>query len=180
MSRQGRKVCLLDADLGMANIDVLCNLTPKITLQHVVMGRCQLTDVILVGPGGFRLIPGASGVAGMADLRSRHRAILLKQLVALERVADDIIIDCAAGISSNVLAFAAAAHTTLVTTTPEPTAVTDAYGMVKSLLQQAPHARVELIVNRGAIGALKSALVFAVLLVMSAGAASAQIVTTPR
>ncbi|MDY7107391.1 MAG: MinD/ParA family protein [Planctomycetota bacterium] len=150
LSRLGRKVCLLDADLGMANIDVLCNLTPRLTLQHVVAGRCRLADVMLLAPGGFRLIPGASGVVGMADLNGRQRGGVLQQLVALERVADIIIIDCAAGISANVLAFAAAAHTALVTTTPEPTAVTDAYGMVKSLLRRAPRARVELVVNMAA------------------------------
>lgn len=147
LSQMGRKVCLLDADLGLANIDVLCNLTPRLTLQHVVAGRCRLTEVMLLGPGGFRLIPGASGVAGMADLSGRQRDLVLRQLALLERVVDVIIIDCAAGISANVLAFAAAAHTTLITTTPEPTAVTDAYGMVKSLLRRAPGARVQLVVN---------------------------------
>lgn len=150
LSRLGRKVCLLDADLGLANIDVLCNLTPRLTLQHVVTGRCRLPEVMLLAPGGFRLIPGASGVAGMADLNGRQRGRVLQQLVALERVADIIIIDCAAGISANVLAFAAASHLALVTTTPEPTAVTDAYGMVKSLLRRAPQARVELVVNMAA------------------------------
>ncbi|NNF43326.1 MAG: MinD/ParA family protein, partial [Phycisphaerales bacterium] len=147
LSRRGRKVCLLDADLGMANIDVLCNLTPKLTLEHVVTGRCRLVDAMLLGPGGFRLIPGASGVSGMADIGARHRAIVFQQLAALERAADILIIDCAAGISANVLAFATAAHTTVVTTTPEPTAVTDAYGMVKSLLRRSPDAQTRLVVN---------------------------------
>lgn len=147
LSLMGRKVCLLDADLGMANADVLCNVTPKRTLQHVVAGRCRLVEVAVIGPGGFRLIPGASGVAAMADLGRRQRAGVLEQLAAIERVADDIIIDCAAGISANVLAFAAAAHRTLVTTTPEPTALTDAYGMIKSLLRQAPASRIDLVVN---------------------------------
>jgi flagellar biosynthesis protein FlhG len=147
LARMGRKVCLLDADFGMANADVLCNLTPKLTLQHVVTGRCRLADVALLAPGGFRLIPGASGVSGMADLGPGQRGMVLEQLVALERVADVIIIDCAAGISANVLAFATSAHTTLVTTTPEPTAVTDAYGMVKSLVRQDPRAHIHLVVN---------------------------------
>jgi flagellar biosynthesis protein FlhG len=147
MSQMGKKVCLLDADFGLANIDVLCNLSPRQTLQHVLTGKCRLADVMLLGPGGFRLIPGASGVAGMADLGSRHRALVLQQLLALERAADVIILDCAAGISANVLAFAAAAHTTLVATTPEPTSVTDAYGMVKSLIRQSSDANVRLVVN---------------------------------
>jgi flagellar biosynthesis protein FlhG len=147
LSGLGQKVCLIDADLGMANADVLCNLTPRRTLLHVVTGRARLADVALLGPGGFRLIPGASGVSGMADLGERQRSLVLRQLAALERAADIILIDCAAGISANVLAFAAAAHTTFVATTPEPTAVTDAYGMVKSLLRRAPNAQVRLVVN---------------------------------
>ena len=147
LSRLKRKVCLLDADLGLANVDLLCNLTPKRTLEHVVKGQCRLTEVMLLAPGGFRLIPGASGVAGMANLSDRERAVLLGQLAVLERVADVIIIDCAAGLSANVLAFAGAAHTAVVATTTEPTAVTDAYGMVKSLLRQSPKADVRLVVN---------------------------------
>jgi flagellar biosynthesis protein FlhG len=147
LSSLGRKVCLLDADLGMANADVLCNMKPTRTLQHVVTGRSRLAEVMLLGPGGFRLIPGASGVAGMADLGPRERGLVLQQLAVLDRVADIIIIDCAAGISANVLAFAAAAHTTLLATTSEPPAVTDAYGMVKSLVRVAPEARMQLVVN---------------------------------
>jgi flagellar biosynthesis protein FlhG len=147
MSRMGRKVCLLDADLGLANADVLCNISPHLTLQHVVTGRCGLTDVMQVGPGGFRLIPGASGVSAMADLGRGPRTHVLRQLAMLERVADVIIIDCAAGIGAVVLAFAAAAHTTLITTTAEPTAVTDAYGMMKSLVRRAPDAGAHLLVN---------------------------------
>ena len=68
MTQRGLKVCLLDADLGMANADVLCNLQPRMTLEHVVAGKCRLTDAMLLAPGGFRLIPGASGVSRIADL----------------------------------------------------------------------------------------------------------------
>lgn len=150
MAQRGMKVCLLDADLGMANADVLCNLQPRLTLEHVVGGRCRLADAMLLAPGGFRLIPGASGVARIADLRSTQRAELLGQLSALERVADVIIIDCGAGISSNVVGFAASAHTVVVATTPEPTAITDGYGMIKSLLTQVPDLVIHLVVNMAA------------------------------
>jgi flagellar biosynthesis protein FlhG len=143
----GRKVCLFDADFGLANADVLCNITPRLTLQHVLAGRCRLADAMQLAPGGFRLIPGASGVAGMADLGSRQRSLVLHQLALLERAADVILIDCAAGISENVVALAAAAHTTLVCTTPEPTAVTDGYGMVKRLVNRDRDARIKLVVN---------------------------------
>jgi flagellar biosynthesis protein FlhG len=147
LSGLGLRVVLLDADLGLANADVLCSLTPRQTLDHVVAGRCRLRDVALAAPGGFRLIPGASGVARIADLAPRQRAELLRQLGALEQVADVILIDTGAGISENVLTFAGAAHTVLVVTTPEPTAMTDAYGMIKTLVGFCPHSDAKLVVN---------------------------------
>lgn len=147
MSGMGLKVCLLDGDLGLANADVLCNLSPRLTLEQVVSGKCRLIDAAMLAPGGFRLIPGASGVARMADLGPAARQVLLEQLAALERVADVILIDCGAGISSNVIGFAAAAHTVLVATTPEPTAITDGYGMIKSLFSQVPDSNITLVVN---------------------------------
>lgn len=147
LSRIGLKVALLDADLGMANADVLCNVTPKLTLEHVVAGKCKLWEAMLLAPGGFRLIPGASGVARMTELSEQHRRSLLQQLAALERVADVLIIDTGAGLSRNVLTFAAAAHTTIITTTPEPTALTDAYGMIKALVSRWPNVQIELVVN---------------------------------
>lgn len=147
LTRLGKRVCLLDADLGMANIDVLCNMSPRVTLQHVVTGRCRLVEAMSMAPGGFHLIPGASGVTGLAELGAMQRRLLLEQLVALERAADILVIDCAAGISANVLAFATAAHLTLVATTPEPTALTDAYGMIKSMVREVPDSRLRLVVN---------------------------------
>lgn len=147
LSQMNLKVCLLDADLGTANADVLCNLSPRQTLEHVVNGQCRLWEAMQLAPGGFRLIPGASGVANLADLGAAPRRALLQQLAALERVADVIVIDTGAGINTNVVTFAAAAHTTLVVTTPEPTAVTDAYAMIKTLFGRAPQANVELVVN---------------------------------
>jgi flagellar biosynthesis protein FlhG len=147
LARMGQRVCLLDADLGLANADLLCGLTPKLTLEHVVAGRCRLAEAMLLAPGGFRLIPGACGVARLADLGGGQRLALLEQLVGLERVADTVIIDTAAGLSTNVLAFAAAARRVLVATTPEPTAMTDGYGMIKALTARAPGARVDLVVN---------------------------------
>ncbi len=147
LARLGRRVCLLDADLGLANADVLCNLTPRLTLEHVVGGRCRLADAMLNAPGGFRLIPGACGVARLADLDGAGRGDLLEQFEALDRVADSLVIDTAAGLGANVLAFAAAAGRVLVVTTPEPTAMTDAYAMIKALAGHAQGLRIDLVVN---------------------------------
>jgi flagellar biosynthesis protein FlhG len=147
LAQLGQKVCLIDADLGLANADVLCNLAPRVTLEHVLAGKCRLAQAAMMAPGGFRLIAGASGVARLADLASQQRQNLLEQLAALERAADCILIDTCAGISANVLGFAAAAHRVIVVTTPEPTAMTDAYGTVKSLFARSPRARIDMVVN---------------------------------
>lgn len=147
LAQMKQRVCLLDADLGLANADVLCNLTPKVTLADVVAGRFRLAEAMLPAPGGFRLIPGASGISRMADLRSDQRLDLLEQLSILEEVADILVIDTGAGISSNVLAFAAAAHSVIVVTSPEPTSITDAYGTVKALVNRRPEVNIQLLVN---------------------------------
>ncbi len=147
LAQLGRRVCLLDADLGLANVDVLCSLTPRLTLEHVVSGRCRLAEAMLLAPGGFRLIPGACGASRLADMNGADRGELLEQLAALDRVADTLVIDTAAGLSANVLAFVAAARRALVVTSPEPTAMTDAYGMIKAVAARAPYVRLELLVN---------------------------------
>lgn len=147
LSQLGKKVCLLDADLGLANADVLCNLSPRLTLEHVVAGRCKLLDVAMLAPGGVRLIPGGSGVAKLANLDAPRRDNLLRQLAVIDRVADYIVIDTGAGLNSNVLGFAASAHRVIVTTTPEPTSITDAYGMIKSLAKDIVKLEVEILVN---------------------------------
>ena len=150
LAQLGLRVCLLDGDLGLANADVICNLTPRITLDHVISGKAKLSEATMFGPGGFRLIPGASGVTRLAELSPAQRTGLLEELMQVERVADLLIIDTCAGIGSTVLAFAAAASTVMVVTTPEPTAITDGYGMIKALLARSPQARIELVVNMAA------------------------------
>ncbi len=147
LSSMHRRVLLLDADLGTANADVLCNLSPASTLAHVVAGRKRLEDVLIDAPGGFRLVPGASGLAQMAALSEFERSRLLAQLHQLESRADVILIDTGAGVSPNVLGFLVAADEVLVVTTPEPTAVTDAYAVIKTLYRQKPNASVSLLVN---------------------------------
>ena len=147
LSKMGRRVILLDADLGTANADVVCNVTPNGTLAHVVAGRKTLADIMIDAPGGFRLVPGASGLAQMAALSEFERARLLQQMHDLEQDADLILIDTGAGVSPNVLSFAIAADQLLVVTTPEPTAITDAYAVIKTIHRQLETPDIRVLVN---------------------------------
>jgi flagellar biosynthesis protein FlhG len=143
-----KEVVLLDADLGLANADVLCNIDLPSNLSHVIAGRRELSEVMVDAPGGFRLIGGASGLARMADLTDTDRQSLIEALAALEASTDVILIDTGAGISPNVLSFTRAADHVLVVTTPEPTAITDAYAVIKVISRDAPDRPMSLLVNQ--------------------------------
>ena len=136
----GRRTVLLDADMGLANADVLCGLDLPYNLAHVIARRKKLSEVIADAPGGFKLVGGASGLATMADLPPEEHARLMEALAQLERACDIILIDTGAGISPNVLSFTRAADQTLVVTTPEPTSLTDAYATIKVISRQRPAA----------------------------------------
>lgn len=138
LAQAGRRVILLDADLGLANADVLCNVETRGNIAHVVARQRDLADVMVNAPGGFKLIGGASGLAKMADLSDLDRQRLIRALAELETQADVIIIDTGAGISPSVLSFTRAADHVLVVTTPEPTAITDAYAAIKVLFRATP------------------------------------------
>ncbi len=147
-AKGGKDVVLLDADLGLANADVLCNVDLPANLSHVIARRRELRDVLVHAPGGFRLIGGASGLARMADLTDDDRRRLLDALADLEHQADIILIDTGAGISPNVLGFTRAADHVLVVTTPEPTAITDAYAVIKVVSRDEGTRRISLLVNQ--------------------------------
>lgn len=146
LSQMGRRVVLLDADLGTANADVLCNLPPGRNLAHVVAGRQTLQDAIVEAPGGFRLVPGASGLANMAALSEFERRRLVDQLQQLDDNADLVLIDTGAGVSPNVLTFLGSADQQLIVATPEPTAITDAYAVIKTLCRKADRQRIDVTV----------------------------------
>lgn len=147
LAQMGRRVVLLDADLGCANADVMCNLLPSGSLAHVVAGRMPIEKAMLDTPGGFKLVPGASGLASMANLGPAERAALLRSLQALEQDADLLLIDVGAGIGPNVLGFLESSDQVLAVTTSEPTAIADAYALIKTLSRRAPRADVRLLVN---------------------------------
>src|SRR6059036_106498 len=133
LARAGQRVCVLDADLGLANVDVLLGLSPRASMLHVLRGEQRLADVILEGPAGVRVIPAASGYEELTALSAAERLRLLDEVDALGNSLDVLLVDTAAGISSNVLYFTAAAAEALIVITPEPTALTDAYALVKVL-----------------------------------------------
>lgn len=148
LASAGKNVVLLDADLGLANADVLCNVEVTWNLAHVIARKKELREVMVKAPGGFMLIGGASGLARMADLSELDRQRLVSALGELEHEADVILIDTGAGISPNVLSFTRCADHVLVVTTPEPTAITDAYAVVKVISRDGLDRRISLLVNQ--------------------------------
>jgi flagellar biosynthesis protein FlhG len=132
LRQMGQSVCLLDANLGLGNIDLLCGLNGYWNLSHVVSGARTLADIVLPGPAGVNVVPGASGLLELADCSQTSQRELLMQLEDLERRHDYLILDTGTGIHRTVRQFVAAAETVLVITTPEPTAIADAYATLKA------------------------------------------------
>lgn len=131
LSQLNHKVMLLDADLGLGNIDIMLGLHTKYDLSHVIQWACQLNDVILQGPNGLKIIPAASGTEFMAQLGSRQHAGIIDAFNQLTEDLDYLIIDTAAGISDTVLSFTRSAQELLVVVCDEPTSLTDAYALIK-------------------------------------------------
>ncbi len=147
LSAAGNRVALVDADLGLANLDVLTNVAVRANLSHVIAGSHTLEQISIDLPSGVQLVPGASGLAKLADLSEFQRAQLLRSLGQLETDNDVIVIDCSAGLGPDVMSFACGADHIMVVTTPEPTAVTDGYAVVKSITQRRYGGHVSLLVN---------------------------------
>ena len=148
LAERGLRVTLVDLDMGLANADLLMNLHPRQTLAHVVAGVRSVEEIIVPGPGGMRFVPGASGLHRLANLTEFERRHLLSQLHKLRTNADIVIFDLGAGLSRNVLSFANEADQVWIVTTPEPTAVTDAYAALKAISREPSAAPVSFVVNR--------------------------------
>ena len=133
LAEEGKKVVLLDADLGLANVDMLCGLTVKYNLAHLVNGSKRLDDVLVELSPDVWILPGGSGIRELVEMDEAQLGELIDNLESLEDRADILLIDTAAGIHKNVLAFAAAADTAILVTTPEPTSIRDAYSILKAL-----------------------------------------------
>lgn len=143
----GKRVLVLDADLGLANMDVMLGLNPRYTISHVLKGEKRLEEVMVSSPGGFKLIPAASGLQELTELDDSQRLFLLNELDLLQDMFDILLIDTGAGISSNVMYFNFAAMEKVVIVTNEPTSLTDAYALIKVLYHKYRQKRFKVLVN---------------------------------
>ncbi len=143
----GRRTLLLDADLGLANVDVLLGLSPRFTLADVIEGRCALEDTLLEGPHGLVVVPAASGKRRMAELDPQEHVGLIRAFSELRQDLDVMVVDTAAGISDSVLTFAQAAQDVIVVVCNEPASITDAYALIKVLSRERGVSRVHVLAS---------------------------------
>ncbi len=148
LAKKDRRVLLMDADMGLANVDVMMGIIPPHTLADVLNGKKRLSEIILKGPLGLRLVAsGSGGVQELAELTEIQRNRFLQDLLELQNQEEVILIDTGAGLHRNVLAFVLAADEVIVVTTPEPTALMDAYGMIKTIYREKKNAKISVVVN---------------------------------
>lgn len=148
LAQQGKKVLVLDADLNLANVDVLLGLTPKYNLHHMFTGEKSLAEVMIKGPGGMLILPGSSGIMELANLTENQKLYFLSEMEELNQRLDIMLIDTAAGINENVIYFNLAAQERIVLLTPEPTSLTDAYALIKVLFSRHGVKRFSIVVNQ--------------------------------
>jgi len=147
LSKAGKKVMILDADLGMANVDILFGITPRYTLYDVLQGPMSLKEIIIEGFKGVHIVPGCSGIFEATNIGRTQREQLIHEIEEYAREMDFILIDTGAGISQVVLGFIASADDVVIVVTPEPTSITDGYGIIKILSRFKLHKQVHLVVN---------------------------------
>ncbi|NLK97238.1 MAG: MinD/ParA family protein [Epulopiscium sp.] len=146
----GKRVVIIDADFGLANIEVILGIVPKYTFSDVMNGEKIITDIMTEGPMDIKFISGGSGVQDLIRLNESQLSYFIKNLYLLDKMADIILIDTGAGLTDAVLCFSRAADEIILVTTPEPTSITDAYALVKTLSAQNKESipNIKLIVNR--------------------------------
>jgi len=150
LDRLGPRVLIMDADLGLANIDVLLGLTPKYNMSHVLSGQKRLEEVLVDGPGRVKVMPASSGVQELTKLTDDQKLLFLELLEGLETDIDVLLIDTGAGISDTVLYFNLAAHERIIVVTPEPTSLTDAYALIKVLYSKHGERHFRILINLAA------------------------------
>ena len=147
LSRMGKRVLILDADLGLGNLDVLLGLAPKYNLSHAISGTKTVSEIVIEGPGKVKILPAPSGIQELSDLTDDQRNRMLTDLDLLIDSVDLFLIDTGAGISSNVMHFNSSAQEILVVVSPEPTSITDAYALMKVLSLNYARKQFKLVVN---------------------------------
>jgi len=147
LAEMQRRVVLLDADLGLANIDVLLGIKADKTIADVLSGECDLKDILIRGPGGVSIVPAASGVQEMASLNPRQHGAMIQAFSSLSDQLDVLVIDTAAGISDTVVSFVRAAQEAIIVVCDEPSSITDAYALIKLLAKEYGMVRFRVIAN---------------------------------
>lgn len=147
MAQAGKRVMIFDADLGLANVDVMLGLHPHMNLSHVIRGEATLEEVILDAPGGIKVIPASSGIQSMAELSQAEHAGLIRAFSELTTDVDVLIVDTAAGISDSVISFSKAAQDLIVVVCDEPASITDAYALIKLLNREHNMRRFRILAN---------------------------------
>lgn len=147
LAEMGRRVVLMDADLGLANLDILLGISARRNLSHVLKGECDLADILVEGPSGVRIVPASSGTQELVNMGPREHAGLIHAFSELSDDVDVLLIDTAAGISDMVISFLTAAQEALFVVTNEPTSITDAYALIKLLNQQHGMYRFNVLAN---------------------------------
>ena len=147
LAAEGKRALLLDADAGLANVDVILGITPKYNLCHVLRGEKSIDETIVLGPGGMMILPAASGIQEMTDLTRGQKLALLDTLDGFEKRLDFMVVDTGAGIAGNVIYFNMCADEIIVVVSPEPTSLTDAYALIKVLYQRQAVQRFMILVN---------------------------------
>ncbi|MCI4625757.1 MAG: MinD/ParA family protein [Candidatus Magnetoovum sp. WYHC-5] len=147
MKKMGYEVLILDADLALNNIDVLLHLAPRYNIQHVLNGDMMLKDILIEGPHGIKILPASSGVQELTSLDEFQRLRLIEEFEAYDEPIDVLLIDTAAGVSSNVAFFCIAAQEIIIIASPEPTALTDAYALIKVLYTRYQEKEFSVLVN---------------------------------
>lgn len=148
LAARGQRVVIMDADLGLANINIMLGYEPVYTLWDVVERGIPLKETLQPGPSGIRIIPGGSGITELARLDAVEISHIIEGFQELEGECDWLMIDTGAGIADSVLSFVLAADEALVITNPEPTALADAYGLIKAVWEQEGHVALKLVMNR--------------------------------
>jgi flagellar biosynthesis protein FlhG len=148
LSELGQRVIVLDADFGLANVDVLFGIVPQYTLLDVIKNKRSILEVLTEGPKNIRFISGGSGVEDLVKLDRQQIEKFVYNMSMLDRLADIILVDTGAGLSENVMSFVMAADEVLLITTPEPTSITDAYALIKMVSNRDERKLIRVIVNR--------------------------------